>query len=349
MLRIVNDVLDMAKIDNGRMEFECIPVNLRELCGMVLLANREIARQKGIQLHQDIEAAVPLRIEGDPTRILQVLTNLISNAIKFTAQGFVSLRVMCLPASVVHRVQLMFVIQDTGSGIPQGALASLFEPYTQAKVSISRQFGGTGLGLSICKRIVQHMNGDIQVHTEVGVGTTFTVRVEVPVARSMSINDRVGQNVETTVASNFAGAHILVVDDQATNVTILKRMLERSFPGVCVFTGFNGQEALNIMRDHEYRMDLLLMDVHMPLMDGYSATKQLRDSDCQVPIIAVTANAMNDDVEACLKAGMNAVMLKPFRKEQLEQIMQKYCKCTSPTAIVVATEQILPQDRQSST
>ena len=303
---VVNDVLDFSKIEAEKLQLEQIPLDLRETMENVLTPLQFRARQQGVSLTCDIDAGVPENLLGDPLRLAQVLTNLVANAVKFTPQGSVTVSVKP-EASGNNAVDLLFSVSDTGIGIPSDKLAGLFQPFRQADDSIARRFGGTGLGLSISRRLVELMGGRIWARSEEGKGSTMSFRLSFPVVRRTSVR-------RTACADTL---NVLLAEDSHVNQLVVKTIL-RQQTGWRIVAVENGREAVQAARSQ--RFDVVLMDVHMPDMDGFAATAAIREQERggdHLPIIALTADAMNGDRERCLAAGMDDYLAKPFKAEDL--------------------------------
>ncbi len=323
LLQIINDILDLSKLDAGKLELEEEVFDLREeVAGTVELLITQ-AQQKHLTLTVDISTNVPARIWGDPGRIRQILINLIGNAIKFTSVGGVTVRFEAVRMDDGER-RLACKVIDTGIGIPAEKIGLLFNHFTQISNRGSRQYGGSGLGLAICKRLVEQMGGEIGVHSEPGRGTTF--QFDVPLRAVAAAATEPDATVEDQVS-----LQILLADDNNTNRMVIARMLERLHHRVDLVR--NGLEAVEAVRTTPY--DVVVMDVVMPEMDGLVATATIRDltgRKGRVPIIGLTANAAGNLEEACFRAGMNVFMTKPVTPERLARAI------TEATQKVVVVE-----------
>ena len=313
LLNLINDILDLSKVESGKYELEQIECNPYQVIQEVVKVLQVKANEKGIQLQLRIEGGVPERISSDPGRIRQITTNLIGNAIKFTDDGRVDVVVHVEHAGdgICFKVDIV----DTGVGMSAGALEKIFEAFVQADTSITRQYGGTGLGLAISRKFARAMGGDIQVESVVGQGSTFRVNLHAErvaeaawVEGDQILEADAGVLVENGWGWDFPAARILVVDDSPENRQLVKLVL-RDY-GLVVDEAENGQVAIDLALDTEY--DLILMDVQMPVMDGFSATKILRDRGLQQPIIALTANAMKGFEKECLEIGFSDYFTKPI-------------------------------------
>lgn len=315
LLTIINDVLDFSKIEAGRFELNPVPFNLRNLLSQTIKPLRVRAREKGLSVHLEIEPGVPEGIFADPTRLQQVLINLIGNAIKFTETGAVTLRVDAALGQG-RELQLSFAVQDTGIGVPRDKQQMIFEAFSQADGSITRRFGGTGLGLSICSRLIEMMNGRIQLESEPGQGSCFHFAISVAVVELSQEKGTVALASSTASRSFEKALHILLAEDNPVNRKLAIRLLEKA--GHSVVAVEDGRQAVE--RVARERFDIVLMDVSMPVMDGLEATAILRSKypeNERVPIIAMTAHALTGDREMCLNAGMDGYISKPIRLDDL--------------------------------
>ena len=323
LLTIINDILDFSKIEAGKLELETVSFDMERTANEVcqLLANA--AQDKGIELLLSYQADCGRKFLGDMGRIRQILINLVGNAIKFTDKGHVKVAVSC-DEKHENKVKLLFEIIDTGIGVDKVAQARLFDSFTQADGSTARKFGGTGLGLAICKQLVGIMGGEIGINSELGHGSTFWFKLDLPFENDVdeSLDANESSIRFTTTVPVFSGK-ILVVDDVDVNQFVAKSMLEHA--GFSVDVASNGEDAINRWRNNEY--DLILMDCHMPVMDGFQATEAIRKeetSETAVPIIALTANVLDSDRERCLNVGMNDFLSKPFEENDLLIILKKW-------------------------
>ena len=321
LLSLLNDVLDFSKLEAQAMELETVAFDLHALVHYAREIVMPRARAKAIGLNVEIQESVPQFVKGDPARLRQILLNYLGNGVKFTNEGAVTIRLTARTQGT--ETWLGIEVQDTGIGIAPDRLDRLFKSFSQADASISRRYGGTGLGLAICKRLAERMGGSVGVTSVEGAGSTF--RVDIPVG--ITTRAECQNAARPLEASRFERAlrsingserkpRLLVAEDNATNQLVVRSVLAK-FDLTADFAG-NGLEALEAMRQRPY--DLVLMDVHMPEMDGLEATRAIRsfgDARAQIPIIALTANAFAHDVENCLAAGMSGHLGKPFRKEEL--------------------------------
>ena len=333
LLELVNDVLDLSKVEAGRLELEVLDFALHPVVRDVVQLLEPGARAKGVTLTADIDDAVLLELRGDPGRLRQVLLNLVGNAVKFTAAGSVHLQVLAAGHSCAERescteVPLRFEITDTGIGITPEARERLFEAFTQADASTTRRYGGTGLGLAISKRLVTLLGGQIGVESEFGVGSRFWFTARF--TAGTPADERV-EPEPLFVPRQSPGrcGLVLVVDDNATNQKVAVRMLEML--GHRADVAASGLEAVDACARVPY--DLVLMDCRMPLMDGYDATRAIRESagaDDRTPIVAMTASALPADRQRCLEAGMDDYLSKPVRLADLAAAVDRWLRTRGP-------------------
>ncbi len=319
LLGLLNDILDLSKIEAGKMTLERIPVNLHELAQEAVALFGGRASEKGLVLETRIEPNAPEWVLGDPVRLRQIVANFISNAIKFTHEGSVTL--ILLP-SPTYPQGVWMGVQDTGIGIPEEKQTSLFEAFTQADSSTTRKYGGTGLGLTICKRLAEMMGGRIGVESEEGVGSLFYVDLPLPATQPPQTQSDSTQ--PESLPEAFPGRRILLVEDNEVNRKVATRLLSKLQLEVDI--AVNGLEAVEKATDNNY--DLILMDCQMPEMDGYEATRVLRERGVQTPIIALTANALEGDREKCLACGMNDYLSKPIQADKLRATLAHWLRST---------------------
>ncbi len=312
LLSLINGILDFTKIEAGAMHLERARVDPRQLTDDAVRMVAIRARDKGIEVVWKAADGVPRRIIGDPTRLQQVLLNLLMNAVKFTDAGRITVVLSCVDGL------LSIAITDTGIGMDADTIGRLFTPFAQADSSTTRRFGGTGLGLAICKRLVELMGGTITVESRPGGGSTFTVRLPTDAVSS-------GQRpiaTEEESAATFTGL-VLVVEDDATNRLIARHLLTAH--GLTVELVDNGASAIERLA-HAPLPDLVLMDCQMPGIDGYESTRRLRAAGVRLPIIAMTANALAGDREECLAAGMDDYLSKPFAEDSLLVLLRRWIR-----------------------
>ena len=315
--RVLDDVLDFSKIESGKLELENEPFSLREALEWSLGIYRKTALDKNVQLKLKIEEGTHDRLVGDATRLRQIVTNLISNAVKFTESGSIEVAVRIENESGHSKsCQLHASVSDTGIGIPKDRMDRLFQSFSQVDASTSRRFGGTGLGLAISKRIIDLMGGDVSVESEVGVGTTFRFTIPAGIAEP-------AVTVVREAGKSKAARLVLVVEDNPINCVVIKRMLEKLGHGVDLVN----DGATAIRRVQETDCDLVLMDVNMPGLDGLEATRRIRNllgSRSKIPVLALTASAMENDRQECLDAGMDDYLSKPISLEALRTVIDRW-------------------------
>lgn len=358
LLAIINGILDLSKVESGKMTIDSIPMNISSLCNEVVSLFAVKARQRGLTLDYHYTEALSPYIKGDPVRIKQIMVNLVNNAIKFTREGGrVSIDVKYMEnnpcedkygnhksicshelqveqashyntddsGSVNHQdMTLCIEVTDTGVGIKPESLEAIFDAYDQANTYTHRLYGGTGLGLSVCKSLVELMGGYIEVDSAVGIGTTFTVLLPLPLIDEAHYENWQGSNdFGMTEPSHELIGHILLVEDDSVNAMIAKKALNNSGHTVTHVT--DGQQAIEVFALNPEQYDVILMDHHMPIMDGVQATiklHELYDPQMLPPIIALTANAMDGERKKYLDVGMQDYCTKPFKQEQLNALVQ---------------------------
>lgn len=320
LLRIINDILDFSKIEDGKLILENIWFNPEQLVKRSMNAFRSEARLREIDLLlESVGEQNDAEVLGDPTRLRQILVNLIGNAVKFTTVGHVRIRVI-YEVIDAQRMLLNVYVEDTGIGIPEEKQHVIFEAFTQADGTTTRRHGGTGLGLSICRQLITLMEGEIRVKSRQGVGSVFSIHIPLRYRAQIAVPETPDTN---NTALTLTGK-VLLVEDNVVNQAVTRGMLK--LLGLEVDTASNGEEALTLSAKVPY--DLILMDCQMPVMDGFEATRQLRRSDAnsnqKTPVIALTANAMQGDKERCLDAGMDDYLAKPINREQLNSTVKRW-------------------------
>ncbi len=315
LLTIINDILDISKINAAKMVFDETPFNVRDIIRNLSLAMEVKAREKNIKYYSNVEKSIPQKIVGDPVRLSQILWNLTGNAVKFTETGEVSLNVY-MRGEENGSISIEFVVKDTGIGISPNKLISIFEPFTQASIDTSRKFGGTGLGLGIAKKLVEMQDGTIFAESKPGRGSTFSVRLSFRQYVEQFNVGAIAANGATNLR-NLNGIHILVAEDNKINQRVILKTLEKW--GAKVSIAENGRVAIEMLTVKPY--DIVLMDIQMPEMDGLEATKYIRSTllppASNLPIIAITASALRLDYEKCVALGMNEYVPKPFKPDEL--------------------------------
>ena len=313
LLAIINDILDFSKIEAGKMEIERTIFYLRDLIESIFNSFVFQAEGKGLIISKEIADKIPESLMGDPVKINQVITNLMSNALKFTEKGSIHLSVE-ESSRVNNCVDLLFKIKDSGIGIPPNKVNTIFDSFSQASSSTTRKYGGTGLGLAIVKKIVNLFDGEIRVESTEGVGSTFIFNLNLGVAEDQSI---IKESKKPELEMDLSGIRVLVAEDYPMNQLLINETLSSWNFEVEIVE--NGKLAFEKIRENEY--DLVLMDVNMPEMGGLEATKLIREKldepKRSIPIIAMTAGALKGDKEACINAGMNDYVSKPFDHNEL--------------------------------
>lgn len=323
LLGLLNDILDLSKVEAGKMTLEKIPVNLHELARETLALFSGRASEKGLLLQMQFDPNTPEWVLGDPVRLRQIVANFISNAIKFTHAGSVTLIMLPSP-TYPHGVWIG--VQDTGIGIPEDKIGDLFEAFTQVDRSTTRKYGGTGLGLTISKKLAEMMGGRIGVESEVGVGSLFFVDLPLPAAQPPQRHDDPSQ--QQSLPEVFPNRRVLLVEDNEVNRKVAVRLLGKLQLEVDI--AVNGREAVQKATENTY--DLILMDCQMPEMDGYEATRTLRERGLQTPIVALTANALEGDREKCLACGMDDYLSKPIQADELRETLARWLGNEDPTS-----------------
>lgn len=324
LARQTSDILEYARIESGNIRLQQHPFCVRKIVQDVADLLQNEVRYKGIGLHLEVADAVPETLSGDGARLKQILLNLMSNAVKFTHAGAVRLQVSVIRQQD-HHYRLLFSVQDSGIGIAEQDLHKLFQPFSQIDNSTTRRYEGTGLGLTICKDLVQAKHGDIRVRSTLGEGSVFDVELPYDAVQSLP------EEQPLTSDFRYRNLQLLLVEDNLINQLITGKLLKQA--GIHVAYAENGQQALDMCS--QQRFDIILMDWHMPVMDGLCATQCIRQLPeyRHVPILGLTANAMEEDLQRCLQAGMNTVILKPINpSDMLSTIQQQLEQNTSSGA-----------------
>lgn len=319
LLTLIDDVLDFSKIEAGRLELEETEFDLERLLGTIIESFKVMALNKNIELRSTIEEAIHNVLIGDPARLTQILNNLLSNALKFTETGFVELKVSKMDDQE-DKVRLQFSVTDTGIGIPQERMSTIFESFTQASGSTKRLYGGTGLGLTISKQLTELQGGTLSVNSKEGEGSSFFVEITFKKGESDAILDA-GAMIPKTDEKALKGIKVLLAEDNIVNQKVMNRFLERWQIDLTIVE--NGEEAVKKVEAGKF--DLILMDLQMPVMDGYDATEAIRKmhepTKRNIPIIALTAAALKEVKEQVFACGMNDFVTKPFNPSELQQKM----------------------------
>ncbi len=341
---IINDILDLASIESGKLKFENIGFSLSDLLTSLEDLFKIQAKEKGIALNVNLAKSANKILLGDPVRLNQILTNLISNAIKFTHSGFIRISASANRLSA-KKMNLKITIEDTGIGIPAEKQAIIFESFNQADASVTRKYGGTGLGLTIVKQLVELQKGTISLDSRENMGSEFSVNIPYSIGTLKNIADKPLHIGLKEAANNLKGFTVLLVEDNEINRLYASSILKTW--GCNFDTAENGSVAIQKLKSTAY--SIVLMDIQMPIMDGFETTKVIRSLKSpinRVPIVAVTANATKKDIEKCLAAGMNGCIVKPFTPEELFSILLKYIKTSKSRAgknsIDTGSPQLMP-------
>lgn len=324
LMQIINDILDISTIETGKIELENIDFNLKNTALEVVNLMDITAKDKNLNLRFNYPNKIPELVIGDQGRIRQVLFNLVSNAIKFSEEGNIDVEFK-LEKQNKGRVYLSILVKDQGIGIPKDKIKTVFHKFNQADTSTTKKFGGTGLGLTICKELVKLMGGHIGVESIEGKGSTFWFTINLPLSKQQSI--LIDNNIKTanTATLNLENINVLLVEDNSINQKLMMHMLKKY--GCCITPASNGREAIE--QERKQRFDIIFMDCQMPEVDGYEATKIIRNWEIKnnkphTTIVAITANALKGDKEKCLNVGMDDYISKPLTKDVLEFMLEKW-------------------------
>ena len=321
LVHVINDVLDFSKLEAGKLQLEQSVFSPEELVRTVHGLLAQDAARRGLEFRVEL-LNLPSHLLGDAFRLRQILMNLLSNALKFTASGHVLLRIEALPLAP-GQVSLLLQVQDTGIGIGPEAMGQLFQSFHQADNSTTRRYGGTGLGLSISRQLAELLGGSLTASSVVGKGSTFSLQLPVQTAASPTVEPRAHTRQELQ-------GLVLVVDDNAVNRLVARRMLERH--GLEVVTACDGLEALEVL-EAEQGIELVLMDCQMPVLDGFQATLRLRELGCRTPIVALSANVLQEARARCLEVGMQDFLNKPIDAAELDRVLGDYLSAPSVEAL----------------
>lgn len=320
LLSIINNVLDFSKIETGKVFIENEDnVNIREIVNGLSKIYKEslLKKDNTVYFTFNISNDIPNSIRIDSGKLKQILTNLLNNSIKFTNFGSVILLIKQTVPGILE-----FEIKDTGIGINENVLENLFKPFEQGDQSITKMYGGTGLGLAICKNIINMMGGEINIFSTENIGTS--VKFNIPYEISLGCEKLLENTIENTIDETFKEKYILIVEDNKTNQIVLQKMLKKAgYTNIITYN--NGLECINNIDKIKDKIELIFMDIHMPKMDGYTATNKIRSNNINVPIIACTANAMIGEKDKCKNQGMDDFLLKPYQYITLINILTKYC------------------------
>jgi CheY-like chemotaxis protein len=327
LMEVINNILDFSKIESGKLELHVEKINLSELLHQVIDLIQYEADHKKLDLRLTIEDKVPTFVWMDYIRIKQILINLLSNAIKFTEKGSIDLTVHTLQTNGDHKIKLRFAVKDTGIGIHKNNQQKIFEAFSQEDNSTSKKFGGTGLGLTISNQLLGLMNSHLDLKSELGQGSEFSFVLEVSYTDEIPDSHKPTQKLVTSEPHNNVistdNKLVYIVEDNKINMLLAKTLVKQILPNAEIIELQNGKEALE--KTESLRPDLILMDIQMPIMNGYESTAAIRklpDSE-QIPIIALTAGTVLGEKEKCIEFGMNDYIPKPIDKEMLEKIIRE--------------------------
>jgi len=338
LLDVINDILDLSKIEAGKLSHQLDRHDPQQVVREVLELLRVRAEEKQLVLQASVEGEVPESILTDDTRLRQILLNVVGNAIRFTKNGSVKVVMRFVETTQVKRLEMEVV--DTGIGISEETQAKLFQPFTQADTSSTRAFGGTGLGLAISRRLARSLGGDLSVQSQPGIGSRFRISVGTGpldgIAMRGAKTDRPTRTEPAQVAKidGVLAGHILVVEDSVDNQRLMRYILNKA--GVQTTLAENGADAVVAIRENPELYDVVLMDMQMPVLDGYAATRELRKLGFIRPIIAMTAHAMKGDREKCLAAGCDDYLTKPINRSELVKALAQHCPSES-TAVHISS------------
>ena len=321
LLNFINDILEINRLESDKVSVEKINFNIIELIENIKSSFNEFIIANNVQYHQNIDKNINYNLIGDPTKLSQILINLINNAIKFSKDGDVWLTIT-ENSQEENNVELLFEIKDNGIGIPIDKQQDIFESFSQGSIEINRTYGGTGLGLSIVKKLLDILNGTIHLESEQGNGTIFKFAIQFEKGNNTNKNECPKANNSADFDEIFKGKTVLLVEDNKINQMITKKMVEKK--GMICKIIDNGEDAIEHLKENNY--DLVLMDVHLPGINGTEATAEIRKFNSEIPIIALTAISLNENREMLLSFGMNDVITKPFVPENFYQIVASYLK-----------------------
>jgi len=323
LLALLNDILDLSKIEAGKMMIENIPYDVRTVLDDCVKSFHARATQKKIALHFEVDPAAPTKVIGDPLRVRQIAANLLSNALKFTEKGWVCLRLSGIEGGLAGPAQMCIAVSDTGAGIEADKLTAIFDKFTQADGSITRKYGGTGLGLAITKRLVEMQGGQVLVESKVGKGSTFTMTLPWEPVIEAATPDTAPNATQQLAEVVPMQVRVLLVEDNLVNQKVVLAILRKK--GFQIDVSNDGREALSKLETAADPYDIVLMDVQMPVLDGLETTRIIRKNQRwdRLPIVAMTAHAMNGDRERCLQAGMNSYVSKPVQPAHLVSVIEK--------------------------
>ncbi len=325
LLTIINDILDLSKIEAGMMRIESAPFSIRELIHSIYTMFKAKADEKNLALLFSVEESIPDKLEGDSTRLTQILINLMGNALKFTDKGKIEIKISGVRTED-NIIKTEITVTDTGIGIEKERLENIFERFQQAEDSVTRRYGGTGLGLAIVKDLVSLQNGSVMVDSELGKGTCFKIIIPYLLAIEETKNQMM-VTADPILPSNFEKLRVLVAEDNQINQNLISHLFDEWQLDFDLAS--NGRHAIEMMQQNNY--DLILMDIQMPEMDGYTTAQEIRSRlKSNIPIIAMTAHALAGEKEKCLSYGMNDYISKPIREALLHKLIKKYAEVNLP-------------------
>lgn len=338
LLHIINDILDISKIEADKLEFEQVETPLHQVFSQVDKLMSPMAREKNIHLVFEHHFPQPSKVISDPTRLRQILFNIINNAVKFTLEGEIKI------STRYRDDQLYIKVQDSGIGMDKMTMQNIFNPFSQGESTTTRKFGGTGLGLSISRRLAQGLGGDIGVESKIGKGSTFSINIHAPETEDSVLLHSYSDNEQNTDDHNdryipsLVGNRILLVDDNPHNLDLITLLLNRM--DVCVDTATNGEDALDKVFSNEYQ--LILMDIQMPGMSGVEATEKIRKCGYTLPIIALTANNMTHEIESYMRKGFTSHLAKPIVRQEFISTLERYLTSQGSNQSLLSAEDMLP-------
>ena len=319
LLNFINDILEINRLESDKVVIEKINFNLSELTKNIVISFKEFIHENNIKCHLNFDESIDCNLKGDPTKLSQILINLLNNAIKFSKNGDVWCTIK-KKDETNDNLTIYFEIKDNGIGIPKDKQDAIFDSFSQGSVEINRTYGGTGLGLSLVKKILELMGSQIHLHSESGKGSTFSFELKF----EKGIANQTRDEVIKPYMSVFTEKKVLLVEDNKINQMITQKMLEKR--GITCKIIDNGEDAIEDVKINNY--DLILMDVHLPGINGTEATSEIRKFNSHIPIVALTAISLNENREMLLSYGMNEVITKPFEPEHFYNVITKYLSST---------------------
>ncbi len=327
LLRIINDVLDVSKVEAGKMTIECIPFDIHDVFVLCRSATIPIAMEKGLQLHFYAEPFIDKRLVGDPTKLRQVFINLISNAVKFTNSGVVKVSAVVV-STTAGSITMRFEVKDSGIGMTADEINKVMEPFTQGDHSTTRKYGGTGLGLSIVKSLVELMGGELHVESTPGIGSRFSFDLSFNTVDTLENAADKAETAADNLAKPSLDGEVLVCEDNRMNQVVIRKHLERV--GLRIMIAENGKVGVDLVKERvksgEKPFDLIFMDINMPVMDGLDASAIITALGVKTPIVAMTANVLSSDKELYERSNMRDCIGKPFTSQELWRCLLKYVK-----------------------